>query len=207
MHDKLIDGTVQQFITVLASKAPAPGGGGASALVGAVGAALGNMVGALTLGKKKYADVEDRINWLIEQTTAVQSGLLDCIDRDAEEFVPLAKAYSIPKDDPSRAETLENALHDACKVPYEIMIYCGAAIELIAEFAEKGSALAVSDAGCGAVLCKSAMQAAVLNIYINTKMMTDRDYAARLELNAQNLLDKALPKADLIYESVLAKLK
>ncbi|MDR2360881.1 MAG: cyclodeaminase/cyclohydrolase family protein [Oscillospiraceae bacterium] len=205
--DGLVELTLEKFITALSGKSPTPGGGGASALVGAVGAALGNMVGALTLGKKKYADVEERVNWLIEQTTAVQLGLLTCIDRDAEEFEPLAKAYSIPKDDPTRAEVLENALHSACKVPYEIMIYCNAAIELLAEFAEKGSNLAVSDAGCGVILCKAAMQAAVLNIYINTKMMTNRECADRLELNAQNLLDKALPKADAVYDGVLAKLR
>ena len=81
-----------EFVDVLGSKAPVPGGGGASALVGAVGTALGNMVGALTVGKKKYADVEEEMKELMAKATTLQDELLHLIERDAEVFEPLSKA-------------------------------------------------------------------------------------------------------------------
>ena len=114
----------REFVTVLASNEPAPGGGGASALVAALGTALGNMVGSLTVGKKKYADVEEEIIALTATCDALQHELLDQVPADAEGFVPLAKAYGIPKDDPNRAAVLEEATITACKVPMHIMELC-----------------------------------------------------------------------------------
>ena len=111
----------REFVTVLASNEPAPGGGGASALVAALGTALGNMVGALTVGKKKYADVEEEIKALMKKCDDLQTQLLDQVPADAEGFVPLAKVYGIPKDDPSRPEILEQATITACQVPMHIM--------------------------------------------------------------------------------------
>ena len=169
-----------EFVRVLASNAPVPGGGGASALVGAIGTALGNMVGSLTVGKKKYADVEAEILALKAKCDALQQDLLDQIAADAEGFAPLAKAYGIPKDDPSREETLEAATLVACRVPVRIMELCCESLEAIREFAKKGSRLAVSDAGCGAVCVKAALQAASLNVFINTKTLRDRETAESL---------------------------
>ena len=110
-----------EFVTVLASNAPVPGGGGASALVGAIGTALGNMVGSLTVGKKKYADVEEEIIALKAKCDQLQKDLLDQIALDAKGFEPLAKAYGIPKDDPNRDQVLEEATMVACQVPMKIM--------------------------------------------------------------------------------------
>ena len=144
----------EEFVSVLATKEPVPGGGGASALVGAVGVALGNMVGSLTVGKKKYADVEDEINALMEQCQTLEQELLALVKRDAEVFEPLAKAYGMPKETEEqkaeKARVMETVLKDACSVPLEIMEKCCEAIDIIEVFAEKGSRLAVSDAGCGA---------------------------------------------------------
>ena len=140
-----------EFVTVLASNAPVPGGGGASALVGAIGTALGNMVGSLTVGKKKYADVEQEIIALKAKCDQLQKDLLDQIAQDAIGFEPLSKAYGIPKDNPDRDKILEEATIVACKVPVKIMELCCESLEAIKVFAEKGSRLAVSDAGCGAV--------------------------------------------------------
>ena len=145
------------FVAALASNAPTPGGGGAAALVGAVGAALGNMVAALTVGKKTYAAVEDEILAAEKACLALQAELLDQIAADAEGFLPLAKAYGIPKDDPGRAQALEEAAVSACKAPLRVMELCADALPLIALFAEKGSRLAVSDAGwnvAAALSCK-----------------------------------------------------
>jgi len=195
------------FTEVLASKAAVPGGGGASALVGAVGIALGNMVGSLTVGKKKYADVEADIIAAMEKAEAVRLELLRLIDADAEAFEPLSKAYGIPKDDPARAETMENALKVACGVPMDIMRTVCRAIDLVAEFGAKGSALAISDAGVGAVCCKAALQGASLNVFINTKAMQDRTLAASIEAEANAMLEKYCALADEIYAKVSARLK
>ena len=204
---KLIDNTVTSFTEVLASPAPVPGGGGASALAGAIGIALGDMVGELTVGKKKYADVEEDVKALMVRAQSLRRKFLDLVDGDAEAFAPLAKAYGIPKDDPDRERIMEEALNTACGVPMEIMRACAEAIGIIGEFAEKGSRLAVSDAGCGAVLCKAAMQAASLNIYINTKSMKDRGTAQALEEEADRLLTEWPPRADAIYAGVMQSIR
>lgn len=191
-----------EFVRVLASNAPVPGGGGASALVGAIGTALGNMVGSLTVGKKKYADVETEILALKAKCDALQQELLDQIAADAEGFAPLAKAYGIPKDDPSREETLEAATLVACRVPVRIMELCCESLEAIREFAKKGSRLAVSDAGCGAVCVKAALQAASLNVFINTKTLRDRETAESLNARCLDMLERCGAMADEIFNSV-----
>lgn len=204
---KMIDKTVTVFTEELASPAPVPGGGGASALVGAIGVALGDMVGELTVGKKKYADVEEDVKAFMVNAQELRRRFLELIDGDAEAFAPLAKAYGIPKDDPTRDEVMENALKVACGVPMDIMRACGEALDLIEEFAAKGSKLAISDAGCGAVLCKAAMQAASLNVFINTKSMKDRACAEALEKEANELLDKYTAMGDEIFGTVLGKIR
>ncbi|MCL2401537.1 MAG: cyclodeaminase/cyclohydrolase family protein [Oscillospiraceae bacterium] len=202
-----VNKTCADFVEVLASKESVPGGGGASALVGAVGMALGNMVGSLTVGKKKYAEVEDQIKALMIEATGLQEELLRLVDKDAEVFEPLSKAYGIPKDDPTRAQVMEDALKLACSAPLEIMRACAKAIELQDEFAKKGSALAISDAGVGVVFCKAALQGASLNVFINTGSMTDKAAATAYEKEADELLKKYCAMADDIYNSVVAKLR
>ena len=191
-----------EFVTVLASNAPVPGGGGASALVGAIGAALGNMVGSLTVGKKKYADVEAEIIALEGKCYRLQKDLLDQIALDAKGFEPLAKAYGIPKDDPNRDRILEEATMVACQVPMKIMELCCESLDAIAVFAEKGSRLAVSDAGCGAVCVKAALQAASLNVFINTKTLKNREAAEEMNKKCLDMLDKYGALADKIFETV-----
>ena len=192
----------REFVEVLASNAPVPGGGGAAALVGAIGTALGNMVGSLTVGKKKYAGVEAEILTLKAKCDALQKELLDQVEADEKGFVPLAKAYGIPKDDPSRAETLEKATVTACQVPVHIMELCCEAMEAIAVFAAKGSRLAVSDAGCAAVCVKAALQAASLNVFINTKTLTDRALAEEMNARCLGMLAQYGAMADGIFDSV-----
>ncbi len=194
----------RKFVEVLASDAPAPGGGGAAALVGAIGTALGNMVGSLTVGKKKYADVETEIIGLKAKCDALQTELLDQVEADDKGFVPLAKAYGIPKDDPNRDTILEEATITACAVPMHIMELCCEALDHIAVFAAKGSRLAVSDAGCGAVCCKAALQAASLNVFINTKSLKNREAAEELNRRANLMLNKYCAIADEIFFTVKA---
>ena len=194
----------RKFVEVLASSAPAPGGGGAAALVGAIGTALGNMVGSLTVDKKKYADVEAEIIALKEKCDALQTELLDQVEADDKGFVPLAKAYGIPKDDPNRDAILEEATITACAVPMHIMELCCQALEYVAVFAAKGSRLAVSDAGCAAVCCKAGLQAASLNVFINTKSLKNRTVAEEMNAKANGMLEKYCALADEIFTSVRA---
>ena len=141
--------TCTEFVEVLSSKAPVPGGGGASALVAAVGTALGNMVGSLTVGKKKYADVEDEMWELKKKCDQLQKDFLHLIERDAEVFEPLSKAYGMPRETEEekaeKARVMEAALKEACSVPMEIMEKCCEAIELIVEF---GSDASVQSPAC-----------------------------------------------------------
>ena len=130
--------------------------------------------------------------------------LLDQVPADAVGFEPLAKAYGIPKDNPDRDRILEEATIVACKVPMRIMELCCESIEAISVFAAKGSRLAVSDAGCGAVCCKAALQSASLNVFINTKSLKNREVAEEMNRKANDMLDKYCAMADEIFAGVRA---
>ena len=197
----------EKFLAELASKAPTPGGGGTAALVGAAGVALGNMVGNLTTGKKKYAAVEADIQALNTKADALRKELEALVQADADAFAPLAAAYGLPKDTPEqaahKAAVLEKALDAACAVPLEVMEKCAEGIALVEEYAAKGSVMA----GCAAALCKAALQAASLNVFINTKLMADRERAAALDAKTDKLLDEFVSRADAVFASVTNKLR
>ena len=201
------DYVIKDFIEQLGSKAPVPGGGGAAGLVGAVGAALGQMVCSLTMGKKKYAEYEDEIQELARETSRLASELLALVDADAEAFEPLSRAYGIPKEDPTRGEVMEAALKGAVEAPEQTMRVLCECLDRIARIAKIGSRLAISDAGVAAVCCKTALQAAALNIYINTKSMTDRDFAESLEERTDAMLEEYCALADTTYENVLSSIR
>ena len=207
----LLEQKTTDFLEQLSSSAPIPGGGGASAAVGAFASALGLMVTNLTIGKKKYADVEEEILEIREKLEQKKQDLVRMVDEDAEAFEPLAKAYRMPKETEEekaeKARVMEIVLKDACSVPMEIMEKCCEAIEIIVEFAAKGSTLAISDAGVGAAFCKAALQGASLNVYINTKSMADREYAEELNRKADAMLEKYTKIADDTFNSVLGRLK
>lgn len=208
---ELINLSCEAFLEDLAGSAPAPGGGGAAALVGAAGAALGNMVGSLTIGKKKYAAVEADILILNRRAAALRKRLEGLVQADADAFTPLAAAYKLPKETPEqqahKAAVLEAALEGACAVPLEIMSACCEGIALAAEYAEKGSVMAVSDAGCAALFCKAALQAAGLNVSINTRLMADNAHAAALNAQADAMLAEFVPQADHIHEKLTHSLR
>lgn len=207
MAEKLMDKSCADFTAVLASRAPVPGGGGAAALVGALGTALCSMAGNLTLGKKKYAAAEEDIRRLLAEGESVRRRLLELADMDAAAFEPLSWAYSIPKDDPSRAEVLEAATLAACRPPMEMLEQTCRAVELLEEMLEKGSVMMVSDVGCGAACCRAALESAGLNVFINTRTLTDRNTARRLEEHADRLLADYLPRAERITKEVTRRLR
>ena len=208
---ELMNLSCEAFLEDLAGNAPAPGGGGAAALVGAAGAALGNMVGSLTVGKKKYAAVEADILILNRRAAALRKRLEGLVQADADAFTPLAAAYKLPKETPEqqahKAAVLEAALEGACAVPLEIMSACCEGIALAAEYAEKGSVVAVSDAGCAALFCKAALQAAGLNVSINPRLMADNARAAALNAQADAMLAEFVPQADQIHEKLTHSLR
>ncbi len=196
----------REFVKALGSGEPTPGGGGAAALVGALGAALTLMVGNLTVGKKKYLEVSEEIKTLMEETEALERELLAGVEADAEGFMPLALAYKLPKDDPEREVMIEEASKAACSVPLGIMELACKVIDCTAVFAEKGSRLAVSDAGCAAILCKAALRSASLSVFINTKSLEDRAFAQRTNDRCREMLEKYCDLADGIYDEVKRQL-
>lgn len=197
----------KEFTDELSTKAPVPGGGGASALVGSVGVALGSMVANLTAGKKKYAEYEKDIQRILVEAAELKDHILGLADEDAKVFEPLSRAYGIPKDDPERDIIMENALREASGVPLDIMRDCCKAIDMHAELSVKGSTLAISDVGVGVACCKAALMGASLNVFINTKSMKNREYADGLNREADCMLGKYCALADEIFDRVNSRLR
>ena len=202
--------SLESFLGDLSSKAPVPGGGGASALVGALSSALTHMVASLTVGKPKYAAVEAEMNELLQKTESLTNRFLALMDEDATAFEPLAQAYRLPKSTEEeiaeKSRVMEVALRSAVQPPLEIMEACVSALPLISACAEKGIVVAVSDAGVAASLCRAALEGASLNVFINTQTMQDRTYAEALNLRARQMLSEAGVAADEIYKKVAARL-
>ncbi len=195
----------------LASKAPVPGGGGASALGGALGAALGQMVANLTVGKKRYADVEEEVRQNLEELAGLQRELFGLADRDAQVFAPLAEAYKMPaeteKQRAEKEEVMEERLLAASFVPMEIMDKALRVLEILECLEEKGSRMAVSDVGVAVQFARAALTGAVMNVYINTRSMKNQERAKALNEKAGQVVEEGIRKADGIYEKVQKSLK
>lgn len=202
--------TLLQFIKALSSKAPVPGGGGASALAGAIGTALASMVGNLTSGKKKYAEYQPDIERILEEAERLTTKLLQLIEEDAAVFEPLSKAYGLPKGTPEelahKEEVMEGALYEASLVPLRIMETAVEAIRLQEELSVKGSVLAISDVGVGAKLLEAALQGASLNVYINTKLMKNREQAEELNQRAEAFIQEGVERSRQVFEAVKSRL-
>ena len=203
----LTDKTVKDFAQELAAKVPVPGGGGASALAGALAAALGSMAANYTVGKKNYAMYEEEVKDILKSTDALRLKLLDLIEEDAKAFEPLSKAYAIPKDDPGREEALQEATLNAAYAPLDIMDTCADVIDALDELLDKCNRLMISDVACGAILAGAALRAASFNVFVNTTSLTDRKKAEELEITAERLLDDYLPLADVIAETVMSDIR
>ena len=194
------------FIDELSSKAPVPGGGGASAYIGALGMALGSMVGNLTLGKKKYADVQDDILTLLDKSGEIIDSLKLLVKKDADVFYPLSQAYGMPQNTEEEKNVkemeLQRVLYDATMVPLEIARQCLKAIELQAEYANKGTRIAISDVGVGVIFCKAALQGAKLNVLINTRIMKNKDLKDTIEKELLEIETVGSAKAEKIFQQV-----
>ena len=207
----MLDKSCTDFLDVLASKAPVPGGGGAAALGGAIGMALSNMVGNLTVGKKKYAEVEEEVKELIAKGDKVIAELRALVDEDAAVFEPLSKAYGLPKDTPEQIayneEVMEKCSKVACEGPMEIMRKCYEGIKIHERMGQIGTNLAISDVGCGVVFLKSALISGMLNVVINLNTIKDQEYVSKNRAEMEQLLAAGSQIADATLELVLNKIK
>lgn len=203
--------SIEEFAGSLSSAKPVPGGGGACAAAGAFAAALGMMVANLTVGKKRYADVEEEMKEILIRLGALRDQLLELIDKDAEAFEPLSRAYGLPRETPDQREekerVLEAALYEASMVPLEIMERILKAMEDLEILSKKGSRIVISDAGVGVLFAQAALDGASLNVFINTKLMKDRDRAQRIDEKAEDLIRQGQEYKERIYSAVMLQIR
>jgi len=206
----LVDKSCREFVDALSAKVPVPGGGGAAALGGAIGIALSTMVGNFTVGKKKYANVEDEVKELIERGLKVQSDLLDLIAKDAEAFEPLSAAYGLPNNTEEekriKSEVLEKESKNAVAVPLEIMRKAYEGIKIHQRMGEIGSRLLISDVGCGVVFLRGALIAGKLNVVINLNTIKDEEFINKTKEEVDHLTEDGIKVADEVYQSVLGQI-
>ena len=195
---------MKQFLENLSSKEPVPGGGGASALIGAISSALCSMVANLTTGKKKYAQYQNRIDELLPILEQLRTDLLLDIQKDADAFYPLSQAYSLDKNTPDYDKIMEEALLTASNAPMKIVEDVNRLIPILEELEQIGSRLAVSDVAVAAAACSAALKGAVMNIYINTKSMKNRETAEAMNKRAKELSEDGVKRCDAVYEKISA---
>lgn len=199
---KLRETGVTEFTQLISGRAPAPGGGGACGACAAVAVALGSMVGEFTVGKKKYAQHEERVLQIMNRAEGIRVRLLELIDEDAANFEPLSQAYGIPKDAPGRADELERCLFLAIKAPLEIFKLCCEVIDIQEELSRIGSVLMLSDAATGVSLARGALMGAAANVRVNTALMADRSFAQRTDKVLAEKLKVYTALADKVFYSV-----
>ena len=208
---KLSELSCVNFAVELSSKKPIPGGGGASALAAALGASLNTMVANFTIGKKKYKDFEKQHSDIIIRGEKLRDDLIMLIDKDAENFEPLSKAYSMPnnteEEKKEKDEVLQKCLKIACSAPIEIFDLTYDAIMLHNELVDISSKIIISDIGVGVQFLIAAMKSAYLNILININLINDEAYVQELNEKLESKMSEGLKLADEIYEKVLNIIK
>lgn len=196
MDQEMMDKTCRGFAEALAAREPVPGGGSASAYVGALGAALCSMVARYGATNPKLAAHADDLGAAIEAADALSQELVELVAEDVRVYGMVSAAYGIARDDAARPAAIQEALAEAAMPPYRIMDATARALGLLEEMADKGSRQLLSDVACGAVFCRAAMQGASLTLFANTTAMKDRARAEALEVKCDGLLETWLPRAD-----------
>ena len=200
---KMRDLSLNEFSEKLFSKEAVPGGGGASALVGALAVSLGAMAANLTLGKEKYAEYTEELSTNLEKAEKLRLRLLELIEEDAVGFGEINKAYKVK---PRNEELIEKALVSAATPPLKMMEAIKEVIDILIVFSDKTSILVVSDVGVGAKFAEAALKSAYLNVVVNVALMKDEKTAAETRAKAEKLITYA-EKADKVYEKILERLK
>ena len=204
---KLAELKTAEFVDLLASDAPAPGGGSAAALEGALGAALTAMVCGLTVGKKKYAEFQELAEEAQKKATDLKARFVDVMDRDTEAFNVVSAAFGMPKatdeEKAARSAAIQKGLEGCTKTPFEMMELAVETLELTASILGKSNDSAASDLGVSALSLRSAIQGAWLNVLINIGSLKNKELAEDYRAKGEALLAKALPLADQIYDTVV----
>ena len=203
--------TLVEFADELASAAPVPGGGGACAYVATLGVALGRMVTALTTGKKKYADTQEELDEIIVRLQENHQKMLEGMEADEKGFLPLAKAFALPNGTQAeiqhRQMMIEACLLDAAKAPINLMKAIVPVMLDLERLTDIGSSMVVSDAGCGVIFCRAAVDAAMLNVYINTRLMSDRMKSMALNQEARALQNEVIAICEDALRNVKNRIK
>ena len=204
---KLAELKTSEFVDLLASDAPAPGGGSAAALEGALGAALTAMVCGLTVGKKKYAEYQELAEEAQKKATDLKARFVDVMDRDTEAFNVVSAAFGMPKatdeEKAARSAAIQKGLEGCTKTPFEMMELAVETLELTASILGKSNDSAASDLGVSALSLRAAIQGAWLNVLINIGSLKNKELAEDYRKKGEALLAKALPLADEIYDTVV----
>ena len=210
---KLADMQVTQFCDVLASDAPAPGGGSTAALEGALGAALTAMVcGLTTVGKsrEKYAEYQEFVLASQKKALDLKARFMDVMDRDTEAFNVVSAAFGMPKatdeEKAARSAAIQKGLEGCTRTPFEMRELAAETLELPAELLGKTNDSAASDLGVSALSMRAAIQGAWLNVLINIGSLKNKELAEDYRKKGEALLAKALPLADQIYQNVLSQM-
>jgi len=204
------DQPIQQFLDELAGKASTPGGGSAAAIMGAMGAALGSMVGNFTVGKKGYEEVDEEMRGILEQTEQLRGKLTDMVAADVEVFNKVMAAYGMPKDDDEqkaeRSQAIQAALKEATDVPLDCAKAAAEVLRLCKPLAEKGNKNVISDAGVAVLAAEAALRSAALNVYINIGGIKDEDFRNSREKALNEALAGTRELTEEVYGIVKAKL-
>ena len=202
-----MDESLLNFTEALASAAPAPGGGGAAALMGSLAASLGAMASRLSAGRKAAAENAEELNGIAAECESLRLRFLEQIAADEAAFLPLAAAYKLSKEQPDRAETLRRASLGACSAAAELLFLCSRTAPLLYRLRELAGPLLLSDVGCAASACRAALLSAAFNIYVNTKPYPEDAEAQSLTKTAEALLGETLPPLEEIEMRALMDLR
>ena len=207
---KIKETAIEQFLDALASSGATPGGGSAAAIIGAMGAALVSMVCNLTIGKKKYADVEAEMKTVRGKAEALRHKLTGMIEDDVKAFDAVMGAYGLPKetdaDKAARDKAIQAALKQATEVPMRCCHAAREVIDLAAVASEKGNVNVISDAGVAVLAAYAALRSAALNVFTNAKMITDKTFAEAKLKELNGLLAGAEGATEKAYGVVKGKL-
>ena len=200
--------TLEEYLAALAGDAPAPGGGSAAALAGALAAASGEMVASFTVGKKKYAEVEDEMREHLEAIGALRAELTALVQMDAEVYSMVRLAYGMPSSSAliktAREEAIRISLRGAAEVPLALARYCAELAPHLPPLAAKGNQNLVSDVGVAAALCRAAFDCAALNVEVNLALMTDTEFALRARMTLDALREPTHRTCDRVWAQVMA---
>ena len=199
--------SVSAFIRKLASPSPAPGGGGAAAVAASLASALASMAAGLTSRNKKYASLREELESLSSKCESLSRFQLECIDRDAEGFLPLAAAYRMDKNDPDREQKLQQAARTACDAPLELLHLSEKLCSLLEQILPSCSPSLLSDVGCSASLCKAGAECAAMNVFVNLRLMHSSPEALSLRGQTETALADLSTRLERIRSTVEKSLK